>query len=98
MDQKRSRSEDMPNRDSSMEPAEGSRNSVNSGSSRGSGSRERGAGSQGERNRVDSGSSSSSSTTTEHSRNSGGITNRPLDREQCEQEQLPERGQSQSER
>jgi hypothetical protein len=30
--------------------------------------------------------------------NSGGITNRELDREQCEQEQLPERGRSQSER
>ena len=30
--------------------------------------------------------------------NSGGITNRPLDREQSEQENLPERGQSREER
>jgi hypothetical protein len=28
--------------------------------------------------------------------NSGGITNRPLDREQCEQQQLPDRGRSQA--
>jgi len=53
-------------------------------------SSERGRGSDRERNRMDSESSRSS--------NSGGITNRPLDRERCEQEQLPERGQSQSER
>jgi hypothetical protein len=30
------------------------------------------------------------------SSNSGGITNRPLDREESEQEQLPERGRSKS--
>lgn len=30
------------------------------------------------------------------SSNNGGITNRELDREQCEQDQLPDRGQSQS--
>jgi hypothetical protein len=49
-------------------------------------SSERGSGSSGERN---SGGSSS---------RTGGITNRDLDREQCEQDKLPERGRSQSER
>jgi len=50
---------------------------------------ESGRGADGERNRMDN----------EPSRqdNSGGISNRPLDRERCEQEQLPERGKSQSE-
>ena len=43
-----------------------------------------------ERNRMDSEPPRTS--------NSGGITNRPLDRENCEQDRLPERGQSQSER
>ena len=50
---------------------------------------ERGDGDSRERNRADSQPS--------HSPNSGGITNRPLDRERCEQEQRPERGQSQPE-
>jgi hypothetical protein len=50
---------------------------------------ERGQGSDTERNRLDSESPRRS--------NSGGITNRPLDRENCEQERVPERGQSQSE-
>jgi hypothetical protein len=49
---------------------------------------ERGRGSNIERNRADS----------SRGGNSGGITNRPLDRERCEQEQIPERGDSQSER
>lgn len=51
---------------------------------------ERGHGTEGERNRSDSGPSRRS--------NSGGITNRPLDRERCEQEQVPERGDAQSDR
>lgn len=59
MDQKPTRNEDRPNRESNMEQADGSRENV---------------------------------------RNSGGITNRPLDREQCEQQQLPERGKTQSDR
>ena len=54
------------------------------------GQSERGRGADGERNRSDSAPSRSS--------NSGGISNRPLDRERCEQEQVPERGESQSER
>ena len=79
MKQDRNRDQDMPNRQSNMEPAEGSRSTT-----------EQGRGAEGERNRAESGSSSRS--------NSGGITNRSLDRERCEQEQLPERGESQSER
>jgi hypothetical protein len=75
MNQDRNRDEDMPNRQSNMEPAEGSRDTESE------------RGSDGERNRSDS----------ESRGNSGGITNRPLDRERCEQERLPERGQSQSE-
>jgi hypothetical protein len=82
MNQDRNRDQDTPNRQSNMEPAEGSRGNA-SGS-------ERGRGSSGDRSRMDSDSSSRS--------NSGGITNRPLDRERCEQEQLPDRGESQSER
>ena len=78
MNQDRNRDQDTPNRQSNMEPAEGSR--TNS---------ERGSGAEGERNRMDESS---------RRNNSGGITNGPLDRERCEQEQLPDRGQSQSER
>jgi hypothetical protein len=78
MNQDHKRDQDMPNRQSNMEPAEGSRDS------------ERGRGAEGERNQIDSGSSRRS--------NSGGITNRSLDRERCEQEQVPERGQERSER
>jgi hypothetical protein len=52
-------------------------------------SSERGSGSSGERN--------SGSRDTPSSR-SGGISNRDLDREQCEQDRVPERGRSQSER
>jgi hypothetical protein len=90
--------DDMPNRSSNMEPAEGSRETVrNSGSDLGTssdramfdesmseGGSERGLGESGER--------------TSGSSKGGGITNRELSREQSEQEQLPPRGQSQSER
>jgi hypothetical protein len=77
-----------PNRASNMEPAEGSRETV-----RGSGSSsERGRGSSGERD------SESSSRMKRGSEDSGGITNRELSREEAEQEQLPERGRSESER
>ena len=79
MDQDRNRDQELPNRQSNMEPAEGSRSNS-----------ERGRGTDTERNRSDESS--------RRSNNSGGITNRPLDRERCEQEQLPDRGQSQSER
>jgi hypothetical protein len=79
MNHDRNRDQDMPNRQSNMEQAEGSRD-TNS---------ESGRGADGERNRTDSEPSRSD--------NSGGISNRPLDRERSEQEQLPERGTSQSE-
>jgi hypothetical protein len=75
MDQQRSRNEDMPNRSSNMEPAEGSRESVN--------------------NRSSESDSSSQGPGTAHG---GGISNRSLDRERCEQEQVPDRGESQSDR
>jgi hypothetical protein len=58
MSQNRKRENDMPNRASNMEPAEGSRD------------------------------------TATDERNSGGITNRPLSREQQEQDKLPDRGHS----
>jgi hypothetical protein len=62
------------------------------GSSSSSGvSAERGSGSSDERN---SGSSDAPSSRS----GSGGISNRDLDREQCEQDRVPERGRSQSER
>jgi hypothetical protein len=57
MNQDRKRDDDMPNRASNMEPAEGSRDTATA------------------------------------ERNSGGISNRPLTREQ-EQERLPNRGRS----
>ena len=55
----------------------------------GSRGQEQRRGSQGEQNTENNQGSRS---------NTGGITNRPLDREQSEQDNLPERGQSQSER
>jgi hypothetical protein len=70
MNQNRKRDQDMPNRSSNMEPAEGSRENVMN---------------RGERDRPSRD-------------NAGGITNRPLDREQEEQDRLPDRGNSQSER
>jgi hypothetical protein len=73
MDQNRKSDQDMPNRASEIEQAEGSRDS-----------RERGWSSETERE-------------SPGRSNSGGITNRPLDRENCEQERLPDRGRSQSE-
>ena len=79
MNQDRNRDQDVPNRQSNMDQAEGSRDRS-----------ERGRGADGERNRADSESS--------RSRNSGGITNRSLDRERSEQDLVPERGQGQSER
>lgn len=92
------------NRKSRMEKAEGSRENMrgsggrdlgtssdramwekDESSSRGRGTGERGMGSSGERSR--------GSSSTERG---GGITNRDLDTEQREQDQLPERGRSKS--
>ena len=77
MNQNREDRQSVPNRTSQMEPADGSRETVEESMS----DRER------MRNREGSGE-----------RGSGGITNRGLEREQSEQEQVPERGRSQSER
>ena len=98
MGQNRNKDQDSP-RQSTMEPAEGSRDSGRNSESQdasrdqtrfndGDAGEQRGSGSSGERGR-DSNSSE---------RNSGGITNRGRDREMAEQEQLPDRGHSQSER
>jgi hypothetical protein len=75
-----------PNRASNMEPAEGSRETV-----RDSGSSSERGGSSGERG-------SGSNSSKRGSENGGGITNRELSREEAEQEHLPERGRSKSER
>jgi hypothetical protein len=72
MEQDRNKDQDSP-RQSTMEPAEGSRENVEN-----SGAEDRGS----------EGKSGNSG---------GGITNRGLDREIAEQEQLPDRGHSQSE-
>lgn len=81
MEQNRKRNDDMPNRASNMEPAEGSRENV--------------------RNDADDlGTSSDRAMFDERNSSSGGggITNRGRGREQAEQDQLPPRGHSQSER
>lgn len=75
------------NRKSQMEKAEGSREKVRGSASGSSGSTSGRSSTIGERLRE-----------TERMRGSGGITNRELEREQREQEELPERGRSQSER
>ena len=102
MQQNRKRGNDMPNRSSNMEPAEGSRETVmNSGSDLGTSSDramfdERLSGSEREGSN-DSSSERGTEPGGERDRtNSGGITNRPLDVEQSEQDQLPPRGHSQS--
>ena len=113
MDQNRKNTPSAPNRASRMEKAEGSRENVRGssssessrdlgtssdramfsdrGSSEGRSSTERGMGSSSERGM--GGSSSGKSGTPD----SGGISNRPLSREESEQEELPERGRSKSE-
>jgi hypothetical protein len=103
MGQNRKQDQDSP-RQSTMEPAEGSRENVQNSESQDLGSssdramfsdrdssEERSSGSSGERSRGSSGERNSGSS-------GGGITNRGRDREMAEQEQLPERGHSQSER
>ena len=63
----------------------------NMGQAEGSRENVRGSGSSSERG-------SSSSGMKRGSSDSGGISNRELSREECEQDQLPERGRSDSER
>jgi len=106
MNQNRKRDTDMPTRSSNMEPAEGSRETVAENSNDLGSSSDRAmfdermrsgepttgddrGGSQREREK--------GSSRAGDQANAGGITNRPLDEEQSEQEQLPERGRSKSE-
>ena len=107
MQQDRKRNQDMPNRSSNMEQAEGSRENV-SESIRNRKEDDLGTSSDramfeeresAEERDSHSGTSSSErpGTTRERGRsNAGGITNRPLDEEMDEQGQLPDRGNSQS--
>lgn len=108
MEQHRKRG-DQPNRSSTMEQAEGSRESMRETErmrNRGSG---KDLGSSSDRamfddresseERDDMSGSSGSGASSERSRSdAGGITNRELSREQSEQQQLPDRGHSKSER
>lgn len=104
MSQNRKRSEDMPTRSSNMEPAEGSRENVmDSGDDLGTSSDramfdERAQ--QSDRTSSDRGKSSARGTGSDEQRGhkGGGITNRPLDQEQSEQDRVPDRGRSRSER
>jgi|SRR4051794_11497093 hypothetical protein len=108
MDQNRMRSDDdMPNRSSNMEQAEGSRDNVrNSGNDLGSASdramfSDRMDESDSQSSSEDSANSSErgvGSTGERNSSSGGGITNRGRDIEQAEQDRLPDRGRSQSER
>jgi hypothetical protein len=111
MGQNRNKDQDSP-RQSTMEPAEGSREKVQNSGSEDLGSSSdramfndrqsseaRDSGSSGERSGGGSAERSSGSSGERNSGSSGGgITNRGRDREMSEQEQLPERGHSQSER
>ena len=96
MNQNRNPDTDVPTPSSNMEPAEGSRE-TESGNDLGS-STDRAM--FDERMRSGDGSTSSdregemTSNSDGDDSNAGGITNRPLDREQSEQEQLPPRGHS----
>lgn len=104
MEQDRKRNQDMPNRSSNMEQAEGSRENVG-GSIRNRQDDDLGTSSDRamfddresaeERDTPPSSSSGKQSRERGHG-NAGGITNRPLDEEMDEQAQLPGRGNSQT--
>jgi hypothetical protein len=108
-DRKRNRDEDRPNRSSNMEQAEGSRESqMGTESMRNQQKKDLGTSSdramfedqdsaeQRKRGGVPASGDRKEESTREQDGNAGGITNRPLDREQKEQEQLPPRGRSQT--
>jgi hypothetical protein len=106
MDQNRMRQDDVPNRAANRDPAEGARDDIrNSGNDLGSASdramfdermdESQRPGSAGDRS---SSERSSGSSGERNQSSSGGISNRGRDREQREQDELPDRGQSQSER
>ena len=97
-DRTRDRREDMPNRSSNMEQAEGSRESY-AGAGAIRNRPEDDLGTSSDRAMFEDRESADERDDASHERsrsNSGGITNRPLDREQSEQERLPGRGRSQS--
>ena len=100
MDQDRLDKQGGTERRSSMEPAEGSRENTrgsSSSSERGNASSsERGKGSSSERGMGSSSGTGSGPGMRSGSSDSGGISNRERSREECEQDQLPERGKSQS--
>jgi hypothetical protein len=101
----RTRNQDMPNRSSKMEQAEGSRESTNMESMRNRQEDDLGTSSDRamfedresaeERETNSSQQGMGPSRERSHTK-AGGITNRPLDEEQSEREQLPQRGRSQS--
>jgi hypothetical protein len=103
----RTRNQDMPNRSSNMEQAEGSRESLtNTESMRNRQEDDLGTSSDramfedretAEERETDSNQQGPGPSQERGRSNAGGITNRPLDEEQGEQEQLPQRGRSQSE-
>jgi hypothetical protein len=103
---RRQRDNDVPNRSSNMEPAEGSRETVrNSSNDLGSSSdramfsdRMDESGQMGSRERGSSmqDEKGMGSGGERNRSNAGGITNRPLSEEQSEQNELPERGRSKS--
>ena len=84
---------DMPNRQSNMEKAEGSRESVLSDTE----SFERGTGKGSERAREQSGMERDRGSDAQERDEASGISNRGIGREQEEQRHLPERGSSRSE-
>lgn len=109
-DRKRHRDDEMPNRSSNMEQAEGSRESSTDAESMRN-RRENDLGTSSDRAMFDepeaaeerdtpssssTGGRSGSSSRERRRGNGGGITNRPLDREQREQERVPARGRSHS--
>jgi hypothetical protein len=106
MEQNRRRMQDEPNRQSNMEPAEGSRETANDSMRNSESGQDLGTSSD-RAMMTDRQSEQRHRTSEEDQRpggpeqgrdNAGGITNRDLEREMSEQEQLPPRGRSGPER
>jgi hypothetical protein len=93
MDQK-GHDKDMPNRQSTMEKAEGSRDPAHSDTQ----SSQHGAGSRPERAREQGAMEQNRGSRERNGDDATGITNRGVDREQEEQRHVPERGSSRSEK
>ena len=89
--------QDVPNRQSNMEQAEGSRRNSQDDLDRDIDRSDMGSG-MGSKHERGFGSEQDSSTRRDRSdEKAGGISNRPLDEERDRQNRLPERGRSQSE-